>query len=110
MDIDLAALRALERERGIALDVLIPAIEQALLVAYQRTDGRHRARPRRARPQERARRHLGARGDDPPRGGRGPARGESARVRRHPGRLRPDRGRPPPARSSCSGCATSRTS
>ncbi len=42
MDIDLAALRALERERGIALDVLIPAIEQALVLAYQRTDGHHR--------------------------------------------------------------------
>ena len=42
MDIDLAALRALERERGITLDVLIPAIEQALLLAYQRTDGHYR--------------------------------------------------------------------
>ena len=42
MDIDLAALRALERERDISLDVLIPAIEQALLVAYHRTDGSHR--------------------------------------------------------------------
>jgi N utilization substance protein A len=39
MDIDLAALRALERERDISLDVLIPAIEQALLVAYHRTEG-----------------------------------------------------------------------
>ncbi len=39
MDIDLAALRALERERGISLDVLIPAIEQALVLAYQRTEG-----------------------------------------------------------------------
>jgi N utilization substance protein A len=42
MDIDLAALRALERERDISLDILIPAIEQALLVAYHRTDGSHR--------------------------------------------------------------------
>ncbi|HSO65759.1 MAG TPA: transcription termination factor NusA [Ornithinibacter sp.] len=42
MDIDLAALRALERERGISLDVLVPAIEQALLLAYQRTDGHAR--------------------------------------------------------------------
>ena len=42
MDIDLAALRALERERGIALDVLIPAIEQALTLAYQRTEGHYR--------------------------------------------------------------------
>ncbi|HMM95659.1 transcription termination factor NusA [Phycicoccus sp.] len=42
MDIDLAALRALERERGISLDVIVPAIEQALLLAYQRTDGHYR--------------------------------------------------------------------
>ncbi len=42
MDIDLAALRGLERERDISLDVLIPAIEQALLVAYHRTDGSYR--------------------------------------------------------------------
>ena len=45
MDIDLAALRALEREKDISLDVLVPAIEQAMLVAYHRTDGaQHRAR------------------------------------------------------------------
>jgi N utilization substance protein A len=42
VDIDLAALRALERERDISLDVLIPAIEQALLLAYQRTEGARR--------------------------------------------------------------------
>lgn len=42
MDIDLAALRALERERGISLDILIPAIEQALVLAYQRTEGHYR--------------------------------------------------------------------
>ena len=45
MDIDLTALRALERERDISLDVLIPAIETALLHAYQRTEGhQHHAR------------------------------------------------------------------
>ena len=42
MDIDLAVLRGVERERDISLDVLIPAIEQALLLAYQRTDGSYR--------------------------------------------------------------------
>jgi transcription termination/antitermination protein NusA len=42
MDIDLAALRALERERDISLEVIIPAIEQAMLVAYHRTEGAHR--------------------------------------------------------------------
>ncbi|NLW98416.1 MAG: transcription termination/antitermination protein NusA [Actinomycetales bacterium] len=38
MDIDLQALRALERERDVSLDVLIPAIESALLQAYMRTE------------------------------------------------------------------------
>ncbi|HET8614391.1 MAG TPA: transcription termination factor NusA [Actinomycetales bacterium] len=39
MDIDLAVLRGIERERGISLDVLVRAIEQALLLAYHRTPG-----------------------------------------------------------------------
>lgn len=39
MDIDMSALRLLEREREIPLDLLIPAIEQALLVAYHKTPG-----------------------------------------------------------------------
>lgn len=39
MDIDMAILRSLEREKEISLDVLVDAIEQALLVAYQRTPG-----------------------------------------------------------------------
>jgi N utilization substance protein A len=39
MDIDLAALRALVREKDIAFPVLVSAIEQALLIAYHRTDG-----------------------------------------------------------------------
>lgn len=42
MDIDLAALRALERERDIPLAVIVPAIEQALLLAYHRTEGARR--------------------------------------------------------------------
>ncbi|GAB94725.1 N utilization substance protein A [Kineosphaera limosa] len=42
MDIDLAALRALERERDVPLDVIVPAIEQALLLAYHRTEGSFR--------------------------------------------------------------------
>jgi N utilization substance protein A len=42
MDIDLTALRGLERERDISLDVIIPAIEQAMLVAYHRSDGARR--------------------------------------------------------------------
>ena len=39
MDIDLAALRGLERERDIRFDLLIDAIEQALVSAYHKTPG-----------------------------------------------------------------------
>jgi transcription termination/antitermination protein NusA len=39
MDIDMAVLRSLEREKEIPLQVLVDAIEQALLVAYERTTG-----------------------------------------------------------------------
>jgi len=39
MDIDMAALRALEREKEIPFDVLVRTIEQALLLAYHRTEG-----------------------------------------------------------------------
>jgi len=45
MDIDMAALRGLEREKEIAFDLLVQAIEQALLTAYQRTEG-HQPRAR----------------------------------------------------------------
>ncbi|MDX6241127.1 MAG: transcription termination/antitermination protein NusA [Kribbellaceae bacterium] len=39
MDIDMAVLRSLEREKDIAFDVVVEAIEQALLVAYHRSEG-----------------------------------------------------------------------
>jgi N utilization substance protein A len=39
VDIDLAILRSLEREKEISFDILVDAIEQALLVAYHRTPG-----------------------------------------------------------------------
>jgi transcription termination/antitermination protein NusA len=41
VDIDMTILRSLEREKEISFDVLVDAIEQALLVAYQRTPGAH---------------------------------------------------------------------
>jgi N utilization substance protein A len=45
MDIDMAVLRSLEREKDIAFDIVVEAIEQALLVAYHRTEGaQHQAR------------------------------------------------------------------
>jgi transcription termination/antitermination protein NusA len=39
MDIDLTLLRALEREKEISFDILIDALEQALLTAYHKTPG-----------------------------------------------------------------------
>ena len=45
MDIDMTALWMLEREKDLPFDVVVEAIEQALLVAYERTDGaEHNAR------------------------------------------------------------------
>ena len=41
MNLDLAALRALEREREIPLETIISAIETALLTAYRHTEGAH---------------------------------------------------------------------
>jgi len=39
MDIDLVLLRQLEREKEISFDILIDALEQALLTAYHKTAG-----------------------------------------------------------------------
>jgi transcription termination/antitermination protein NusA len=39
MDIDLSALRSLQTEKDISMDLSIKAIEDALLVAYHRSDG-----------------------------------------------------------------------
>lgn len=39
MDIDISALRMLEREKGISFDVVVDAIEVALLSAYHKTPG-----------------------------------------------------------------------
>ena len=39
MDIDMSVLRMLEREKEISFDILVDAIEQALLTAYQKTPG-----------------------------------------------------------------------
>ena len=39
MDIDLSLLRVLEREKEISFDILIDALEQALLTAYHKTNG-----------------------------------------------------------------------
>jgi N utilization substance protein A len=39
MDIDMAVLRSLEREKEISFGILVEAIEQALLIAYHKTPG-----------------------------------------------------------------------
>ena len=39
MDIDMTILRSLEREKEIGFDILVEAIEQALLTAYQKSPG-----------------------------------------------------------------------
>ncbi len=39
MDIDMSALRALEREKNVSATMLVEAIEAALLIAYHKTDG-----------------------------------------------------------------------
>ncbi|KAA1398097.1 transcription termination factor NusA [Aeromicrobium ginsengisoli] len=41
MDIDMAALRALEHEKDISFDIVVEAIETALLSAYHKTGGSH---------------------------------------------------------------------
>ena len=39
MDIDVSALKSLVREKDLSLDLVVETIEQALLVAYHRTEG-----------------------------------------------------------------------
>ena len=41
MDIDVAALKGLVREKDLSLDLVVDSIEAALLVAYQRSEGSH---------------------------------------------------------------------
>ena len=83
MDIDLSLLRALEREKEISFDILIDALEQALLTAYHKTPGAQpKARVQLDRKTGRVT-VLAAEVDE---------EGEVLRgVRRHPRGLRPDR-------------------
>ncbi|AQA22844.1 nusA N-terminal domain protein [Rhodococcus sp. MTM3W5.2] len=41
MNIDIAALRAIEVEKGISAGTIIAAIQTALLTAYRHTEGHH---------------------------------------------------------------------
>ena len=102
MNIDVTALKAVEREKGIPADTVIEAIESALVTAYRHADGRRQARPRPRRPQERRGRR--ARAGDSARTARSSASGTTPRPT--------SAGSPPapPSRSSSSGCATPSTS
>ncbi|GAB3681076.1 transcription termination factor NusA [Actinocorallia lasiicapitis] len=44
MDIDINVLRSLEREKDISFDLIVKAIEDAMLIAYQRNGAAQRAR------------------------------------------------------------------
>ena len=96
MDIDLTVLRGLEREKEISFDVLVEAIEQALLMAYHRTEG--------AQPTSPASSSTARPGTSPCWAPRDRRRGRrarrSGRVRRHPGRA--SAGSPPRPRSRSS--------
>ena len=39
MDIDISVLRLMEREKDVPFEVLVNAIEEALLTAYDKTEG-----------------------------------------------------------------------
>ena len=62
MDIDMSVLRLMEREKDLPLDLLVEAIEEALITAYDKTDGAVAGARVAAGPQVRARRGDGARG------------------------------------------------
>ena len=55
VNVDIAALRTIEREKDIPFETVIEAIETALLTAYKHTEGHQVARPGRHRPQDRRR-------------------------------------------------------
>ena len=64
MNIDVAALKAVEREKGIPVDTVIEAIETALLTAYRHTDGAAKHARVGDRPQDRRGRRAAPRSSD----------------------------------------------
>ena len=102
MDIDMSALRALEREKEISFALLVEAIESALLIAYQRTEGHQ---PTARVELDRKTGHVTVWAAETDEDGK-----VAARVGRHARPASAGSPRPPPSRSSCSGCATPRTS
>ena len=85
MDIDLSVLRSLESEKDISLDLAIKAIEDALLVAYHKTDG---ASPAARVEIDRKSGHVTVWASET---GADGADGRSREYDDTPGRVRPDR-------------------
>ena len=84
MNVDITALRAVEKEKGIEFDSLIETLETALLTAYRHTDG-HQTHARVEVDRKTGTIRVLAAEVGRTRRGR-------SRVRRHAGRFRPDRG------------------
>ena len=89
MDIDISVLRLMEREKDVPFEVLASAIEEALLTAYEKTDG---AVPGARVELNRKSGHVSVLVPERRRGGH-QARG----VRQHPRRFRPGGRRDRPA-------------
>ena len=83
MDIDLSALRRLESEKDISIETSVKAIEDALLMAYHKTDG---ASPAARVEVDRKTGHVTVWARDT-----GADGATAPGVRRHARRLRPDR-------------------
>ena len=104
MDIDMSALRGLVREKEISFDLLVEAIESALLIAYHRTEGSRR----RARVElDRNTGHVTVWAKEDPADLEEGAGAQASSTTPRPASAGSPR--PPPSRSSCSGCATPRT-
>ena len=102
MNVDIAALRAIERDKEIPFDTVLEAIETALLTAYRHTDGHQpHARIDIDRKSGLVRVH-----------GAGARRGRGRRHASGTTRPRASAASPPPprGRSSCSACVTPSTS
>ncbi len=106
MNVDISALRAVEKEKGIELGSLIDTLETALLTAYRHTQG-HAGHARVEIDRKTGEIRVWAQET---------ADHQRVRARRSSGsgttprRTSAGSPPPPPGRSSCSGCATSTTS